>query len=115
MILEIFGLYLLAIFAVIIYAETGKRNEIGVAGGLLLLILAVSIATDGVQIASGQSVNTTSTFNSTTNQTFTTMNVLTNHADIALPYIDFKSVFGLVAALFALFMILFYGLGMGGV
>jgi len=108
MILEIFGLYALAILALIFYAETGKRKEIGVVGALLLLMLAVSVAQDGVQIISGQSINTTSQFNSTSNETITTMNVTTNHTDIIVPYIDFNQVFALVAALLAMFMLLYY-------
>lgn len=113
MILEIFGLYALAIFALIFYAETGKRPEVGVVGALVILVLAVSVATDGVQIANGQSISTNSTFNSSTNETITTMNVTTNHTELAVPYIDFKTVFGLVAALIAVFMLLYYGLGVG--
>jgi len=108
MILEIFGLYVLAIFALIFYAETGKRKEIGVVGALLLLMLSASVISDGVQMASGQSINTTSTFNGTTNQTITTMAVLPTYSELALPFVDFKQLFGLIGILLAMFMILYY-------
>ena len=108
MILEIFGLYVLAIFALIFYAETGKRKEIGVVGALLLLMLSASVISDGVQMASGQSINTTSTFNGTTNQTITETTETPVYTDIALPFVDFKQLFGLIGFLLAIYMILYY-------
>jgi len=108
MLFEIFGICSLVIFAILVYAETGKRKELGVVAALLLAILCFAVNSDGIQIPTGQTVTTSSFFNATDNMTATNMTVSTVRSDVTLDIVDFNQTFLLVGALFAIFMFLYY-------
>ena len=112
MLLEIFGFCALAIFSIIVYAETGKRQELGIIAALFLLILSLIINTDGIQIAAGQTINSTAMFSNVTNLTYTNTTMTSTYSNITLPYVSvlggFNGLFALTGVLLTIFMVFYY-------
>lgn len=116
MLLEIFGFCALAIFAILVYAETGKRKEVGVIAAFFLIILSLVVNSEGIQFATSQTVNAVTTMDNVTNQTLTNMTVAPVYTTITLPYVTvlggFNGLFALAGILFAIFMVFYYAFGL---
>jgi hypothetical protein len=100
---EIIGFYSIFLLVLFAFTEATKKYPIGIVASVLMCVLGLWLLTDGIQIKTSETINTTA--NTTlTNLTVDTGTVTWNYQDIPeTPYMPIQNVIGFVLVSLSLY------------
>jgi hypothetical protein len=114
MLLEILIFFGIISFLLVLLTDLGRHTPLGIIAGVIMLFMAYSLLTEGLQTITGQITYTNSTYlNDTSTYNFLineTKSIVTTSNQIITQYVQIDYLLGLSFLLIALYLIIHYSM-----